>query len=178
MGEISARNVSDNRNMEGQFYLMGLAGLGVSLAGFASLLTLFRAPSAWDSVTLWRARTIVRSSLDAAGAALIPVPVFYLTGSVDWAIRAGAGTLLLLAILGTVRASPGRNPQAWPEPYSVVPYYVISALTLGVIVLNVVLANLGLLLLLLLFELSLPASIFATVVQEFQPRVASEEPSN
>lgn len=107
--------------MEGQFYLMGLAGLGVSLAGFASLLTLFRAPSSWDPVTLWRARTIVRSSLDAAAAALIPVPIFYLTGSVDWAIRAGGGMVLLMSVMGTVRASPGRNPEAWPEPYSVVP---------------------------------------------------------
>jgi len=61
-----ARLLSHNRNLEGQFYLMGIAGLGVSLAGFASLLTLFRAPHTWDGVTLWRARIIVRASLDTA----------------------------------------------------------------------------------------------------------------
>jgi len=36
-----------------------------------------------------------------------------------------------------------------------------------------VLANLGLLLLLLLFELGLPASTFATVVDEYRPQAAS-----
>ena len=38
--------------MEGQFYLMGVAGLGISLAGFSSLLTVFRASGAWDEVSL------------------------------------------------------------------------------------------------------------------------------
>ncbi len=159
--------------MEGQFYLMGIAGLAVSLAGFASLLTLFRAPHTWDGVTLWRARVIVRASLDTASAALIPVPVFYLTGSVDWAIRAGVGMVMVLSILSTIRASPSRNPEAWPEPYSVVPFYVISAVTFSVMILALLLANLGLLLLLLLFELGLPASTFATVVDEYRPQAAT-----
>jgi len=47
---------------------MGIAGLAVSLAGFSSLLTLFRAPNAWDPVSLRRARTIVWVSLDEASA--------------------------------------------------------------------------------------------------------------
>jgi hypothetical protein len=159
--------------MEGQFYLMGIAGLAVSLAGFASLLTVFRPPHTWDGVTLWRARIIVRASLDTASAALIPVPVFYLTGSVDWAIRAGVGMILVLSILSTLRSSPARNPDAWPEPYSVKPFYVMSAVAFLVMIVALVLANLGLLLLLLLFELGLPASTFATVVDEYRPQRAT-----
>jgi hypothetical protein len=155
--------------VEGQFYLMGIAGLAVSLAGFSSLLTLFRPTDSWDPVTLWRARTIVRASLDAASAALIPVPVFYLTGSTDWAIRAGTAMLFVLAIASTIRSSPQRQPEAWPEHYSVVPFYVISAVSFALMMLNLALANLGLLLLLLLWELGLPASIFASVVEEFRP---------
>lgn len=166
--------------MEGQFYLMGIAGLAVSLAGFSSLLTLFRAPHSWDQVTLWRARTIVRASLDAAAAALVPVPVFYLTGSTDWAIRAGTALILVLSIFSAIRSSPRRNPEAWPEGYSIVPFYIINAVTLALMGLNLVLASLGLLLLLLLWALGLPASIFATVVEEFRPGVgrggASEGP--
>lgn len=161
--------------MEGQFYLMGIAGLGVSLAGFASLLTLFRAPHTWDSVTLWRARIIVRASLDTASAALIPVPVFYLTGSEDWAIRAGVAMMLVLSIGGTIRASPARNPDAWPEPYSVVPFYVITVVTVAAMIVALVLGSLGMLLLLLLFELGLPASTFATVVDEYRPQAADTE---
>lgn len=161
--------------MEGQFYFRGIAGLAVSLAGFSSLLTLFRAPDAWDAVTLWRAKTIVRASLDAASAALVPVPVFYLTGSADWAIRAGGAVLLALSISSTIRSSPQRQPEAWPEGYSVVPFYVISAFSFALMLLNLVLANLGLLLLLLLWELGLPASIFALVVEEFRPGARREE---
>ena len=62
--------------MEGQFYITTIAGLGVSLAGFSALLTLFRAGHAWDSVTLWRARAIVRTSLETALAMLTVIPVY------------------------------------------------------------------------------------------------------
>lgn len=123
--------------MEGQFFLMGVAGLSVSLAGFSSLLTLFRANGSWDPVALWRARTIVRASLDAASAAL----------------------------------------KAWPEGYSVVPFYVISAVTFALMFLNLVLASLGLLLLLLMWELGLPAGIFVSVVEEFRPGERLEQPT-
>lgn len=160
--------------MEGQFYLMGLAGLSVSLAGFASLLTVFRPAETWDAVTLWRARTIVRSSIDAASAALLPVPVFYLTDSADWAVRAGTALILVLSLAGTVRASPQKQPEAWVN-HSVVPFYLISAVTVAIMLANLALANLGVLLLVLLWELGLPASIFASVVEEFSPGVQLEE---
>jgi hypothetical protein len=155
--------------VEGQFYLMGVAGLGLSLAGFSSLLTVFRAPGSWDEVTLWRARTIVRASIDTASTALLPVPVWYLTGSTDWAIRAGTAMMLALLLVRSIRNSPRRFPQAWGGDYSRVPFYVITSVTAVVMVVNLVLANLGLLLLLLVLQLGFPASIFARVVEEFRP---------
>lgn len=46
--------------MEGQFYFMGIAGLAVSLAGFAWLVSAFRLRSeAWSEVELRRLRTIL-----------------------------------------------------------------------------------------------------------------------
>jgi hypothetical protein len=53
-----------------------------------------------------------------------------------------------------------------------VPFYVISAVSLSVMIVALVLANLGMLLVLLLFELGLPASTFATVVDEYRPQGA------
>jgi hypothetical protein len=76
--------------------------------------------------------------------------------------------LLVLSIAGTIRSSPQRQPEAWREGYSVVPFYVISAVSFALMMLNLALANLGLLLLLLLWELDLPAGIFASVVEEFR----------
>ena len=67
--------------MEGQFYITTIAGLGVSLAGFSALLTLFRAGQVWDAVTLWRARAIVRTSLETSLAMLDEHPGF-LSGGV------------------------------------------------------------------------------------------------
>jgi hypothetical protein len=162
--------------VEGQPFLMVMAGLGVSLAGFSSLLTLFRANNDWDPVSLWRAKTIVRASLNVASAALVPVPVFYLTGSEQWAIRAGTAMLLALSVVSTIRSSPQKQPEAWPEGYSVVPFYVIGAIAFSLMALNLALANLGLLLLLLLWDLGLPAGIFADVVEEFRPGERLEQP--
>ena len=155
--------------MEGQFYLMGVAGLGISLAGFSSLLTVFRASGAWDEVSLWRARTIVRTSLDTASAALIPVPLWYLTGSTDWAVRVGTALMLGLLLVRSIRYSPSRYPEAWGRNYSQIPFYVITAATSATMIVNLALASLGLLLFLLIWQLSFTSSIFARVVEEFRP---------
>jgi hypothetical protein len=53
---------------------MTIAGLGISLAGFSALLTLFRVGQVWDAVTLWRAPAIVRTSLETALAMLTVIP--------------------------------------------------------------------------------------------------------
>ena len=160
--------------MEGQFYLMGVAGLGLSLAGFSTLLSVFRAPGTWDQVIVWRARTIVRASIDTASAALIPVPVWYLTGSTDWAIRAGTALTLVLLMVRSIRYSPRRFPEAWGGSYSQIPFYVITATTVAAMMVNLVLASLGLFLLLLIWQLGFPASIFARVVEEFRPESEGE----
>jgi hypothetical protein len=67
--------------VEGKFFMTTIAGLGVSLAGFSALLALFRAGQVWDAVTLWRARAIVRTSLETNIGMLTVIPIFYLTAS-------------------------------------------------------------------------------------------------
>ena len=102
--------------MEGQFYITTIAGLGVSLAGFSALLTLFRAGQVWDAVTLWRARAIVRTSLETALAMLTVIPIFYLAGSDAWGIRAGTLIMLLYGLSDSIKMAPGAILMPGPIP--------------------------------------------------------------
>ena len=155
--------------MEGQFYITTIAGLGVSLAGFSALLTLFRAGQVWDAVTLWRARAIVRTSLETAMAMLTSVPVFYLTGSDAWAIRAGSFFLFVTGLIDSVKMGPGRQPDAWPDPRRIRYFHAITVGVSAVLIANLAIANLGLFLAMGLWNLGLPMTIFIMVVDEFKP---------
>jgi hypothetical protein len=155
--------------VEGQFYITTIAGLGVSLAGFSALLTLFRAGQVWDAVTLWRARAIVRTSLETAIAMLASVPVFYLTGTDAWAIRAGTFLLLVTGWIDLVKMGPGRQPDAWPDRRRIRYFYAIGVAASAVLITNLVIANLGVFLAMGLWNLGLPMTIFIMVVDEFTP---------
>jgi hypothetical protein len=155
--------------VEGQFYITTIAGLGVSLAGFSALLTLFRAGQVWDAVTLWRARAIVRTSLETAMAMLASVPVFYLTGSEAWGIRAGTFVLLVTGWIDSLKMGPAREPDAWPDRRRVRYFHAITAGVSAVLIANLVIANLGLFLAMGFWNLGLPMSIFIRVVDEFKP---------
>jgi hypothetical protein len=155
--------------VEGQFYITTIAGLGVSLAGFSALLTLFRAGQVWDAVTLWRARAIVRTSLETALAMLTVIPIFYLAGSDAWGIRAGTLIMLLYGLSDSIKMGPRRDPDAWPDPRRIIPYYIVSVVFAAVLVANLVIANLGLFLAAGLWNLGLPMTIFMSVLDEFKP---------
>ena len=155
--------------MEGQFYITTLAGLGVSLAGFSALLTLFRAGQVWDAVTLWRARAIVRTSLETSLAMLASIPVFYLAGSDAWGIRAGTLILLAYTLSDSIKMGPRRQPDAWPDPRRILPYHIVSVVFAAVLIVNLVIANLGLFLAAGLWNLGLPMTIFMSVLDEFKP---------
>lgn len=155
--------------MEGQFYITTIAGLGVSLAGFSALLTLFRAGQVWDAVTLWRARAIVRTSLETSLAMLTAIPVFYLSGSDAWGIRAGTLIMLGYGLSDSIKMGPRREPDAWPDPRRILPYYIVSVVFTAVLLINLILASLGLFLAAGLWNLGLPMTIFMSVLDEFKP---------
>ncbi|HKY46660.1 MAG TPA: hypothetical protein VJQ79_01640 [Acidimicrobiia bacterium] len=155
--------------MEGQFYITTIAGLGVSLAGFSALLTLFRAGQVWDAVTLWRARAIVRTSLETALAMLTVIPIYYLTGSDAWAIRAGTLIMLAYGLIDSRKMGPRRQPEAWPDPRRVLPYYIVTVVFSAVLAVNLGVANLGIFLASGLWSLGLPMTIFMSVLDEFRP---------
>jgi hypothetical protein len=155
--------------MEGQFFITTIAGLGVSLAGFSALVTLFRAGQVWDAVTLWRARTIVRTSLGTAIAVLASVPAFYLMDSEAAGIRTGTFFLLAIGLADTISMGPKRQPDAWPDRKGIVPFYAVTAVLSVLMAVNLAIANLGLFLAVGLFNLTLPMTVFVSVLNEFRP---------
>src|SRR3990170_3621610 len=65
--------------MEGQAFFNTVAGLSVSLAGFASLIAWLRDDATtWDPINLWRVKTIVREAFTLLFLALALIPIFTL----------------------------------------------------------------------------------------------------
>lgn len=59
----------------GQFFFTTIAGLALSVAGFATLVTALRSEGRWSRTSLWRLRNIVGESLTMAiGAAAAAIP--------------------------------------------------------------------------------------------------------
>jgi hypothetical protein len=63
-----------------QFYFLTLAGLGLSVAGSAGLVTALRGDGRWSRADLWRLRNIIGTSLMFVFVALLPVPIFRAVG--------------------------------------------------------------------------------------------------
>ena len=66
--------------MTGQFFFTTIAALGLSTAGFASLVTALRREGRWSRISLWRLRAIVGESLTITIVAILPLPLYYAVG--------------------------------------------------------------------------------------------------
>lgn len=145
---------------------MALAGLGVSLAGFAGLIVaLDRSPDAHSPVARWRIRNIVIGGFTITFVGFATVALYQVTDQdLDLTVRL-ASLLLAVANVLPIRAEARPGP-AWPSERG---RYMAIASTLGLVAMNlfnVWYAGLGLLQLLFLFQLAGPASIFFNTVRD------------
>ena len=82
--------------MTGQFFFTTIAALGLSTAGFASLVTALRREGRWSRISLWRLRAIVGESLTITIVAILPLPLYYaVSGDEALVIRIISGVLAL-----------------------------------------------------------------------------------
>jgi hypothetical protein len=152
--------------MEGQFFFTTVAGLALSIAGFASLIAWLRTdPRTWDAVNLWRLKTIVRESFTIVFLALALIPVFSLTGDIRVTTRFGAAGILV-SILVEVWINRHPDPTIWQPRSSWTFYMTFSAAYFALQSANVLLASLGLLQIGFLLNLVSPAGIFSNFVRE------------
>jgi hypothetical protein len=152
--------------VEGQFFFTTVAGLSVSLAGFAALIAWLRDDSTtWDPINLWRVKTIVRQAFTVAFLALLLIPVFYMTEDLESTIRVGSAALVI-SILIDVWINRHPDPTIWVPRVSWTIAMVFSGIYAAIQLFNLPLASLGLLQLGFLLELASPAGIFSNFVRE------------
>lgn len=154
------------RMMEGQFFFTTVAGLSVTIAGFATLIAWLRDdPRSWDPVNLWRVKNIVREAFTLAFLALTLIPIFSLTDDIRATTRFGAAGLMLAIVLDVV-INRHPDPTIWQPMVSWTIYMIASGLYFALQLVNLQLASLGVLQIGLILALLSPAGIFSNFVRE------------
>ena len=152
--------------MPGQFFFTAVAGLALSIAGFASLIAWLREdPSSWDPINLWRVKAIVREALTLVFLALVLIPIFTLSEDIETTVRFGAvGFLLSNVFEMVVNRKP--DPAIWKARATWTFYMVFSGVYIAFHLVNLWVASLGLLQIGALLALISPAGIFSNFVSE------------
>ena len=155
-----------------QFFYLSVAGLALSVAGFAGLVTAFRHGEGWTRTSLWRVRNIVRLSISLVLIALLPFPVFALTNDEPIAIRVTA--VALIAVLLYDLGSAWRERGEWSDTSWVRVYLALGSVELLLHVLTFVFASPGLLMVSLIGRLEHPMHLLYNVISSFRPPITSE----
>jgi hypothetical protein len=152
--------------MPSESFFLAFGGLGLSLAGFAGVISALKPGLAGDSlVTGYRIRTIVFLGLSLTFVGFGTVAAYSVTdGDLVAAVR--VGTLLMLVpffrgLLIDTRPGPAwpREPERW---FSIVVVVVLLALTIA----NLVVASVGFLQILMILGLIGPVSIFYNTIRD------------
>lgn len=158
--------------MSFQFFYLSIAGLALSVAGFAGLVTAFRHDEGWTRTTLWRLRNIVRLSILLVLTALLPFPVFALTNDEPAAIRTTAAALIAAGLYDLIGVR--RERKQWSDTSWVPVFVILGTAEVLLHVLTFMIGSAGLLMLSLMFRLEHPMHIFFNVIASFRPPITSE----
>lgn len=156
-----------------QFFYLSIAGLALSVAGFAGLVTAFRHDEGWTRATLWRLRNIVRRSIVLVLTALLPFPAFALTNDEPTALRTTAAALIAAMLYDMVVVIRERGQ--WTDARWVRTYLVLGTAELLLHILTFAFASVGLLMLSLMGRLEHPMHLFFNVISTFRPPITSDE---
>jgi hypothetical protein len=152
--------------MEGQAFFNTVAGLSVSLAGFASLIAWLRDDATtWDPINLWRVKTIVRHALTIAAMALVLSPIYSMFGDMPTTVRIGSVLLALFEVADMLK-SRHPDPAIWQPAYTWKIAMTSSLVYAALQVANFWLGSLAVLQLGYLLMLGSPAGIFYNFVRE------------
>ncbi len=158
--------------MTGQFFFTTIAGLALSTAGFASLVTALRSEGRWSRVSLWRLRAIVGESLSITVVGVLPLPVYYAVGGDEaLTIRIISAIVALKMAHALWRAlTDGRE---WGRRYAI-QASVLLGLQCAAQAINVALASLPLMMFGLLLWLTFPIQLLFRIIRDFQPPIDGE----
>ena len=127
---------------------LSVSGLALSVAGFAGLVSAFRGrDQGWTRAELWRLRMIARLSFILVFLALLPFPLYALTGDEPLVIRIASTLIILAHLFGMLE--PRFDRRNWPGQT-----WVPNTLELA-----------------LLARLVHPINLFLLVLRSFEPPV-------
>lgn len=153
--------------MTGQFFFTTIAGLALSVAGFASIVTALRQEGRWTATWLWRLRAIVAESLTITVVAMLPLPIYYASaGDEPLTIRLMSAVLAGKFLIAIARTLP--TGAQWGRRY-VVQAVLLLAIQAGAQLANLWLGWLAVLLFGLLAWLSFPIQLLFAIVRDFRP---------
>ena len=154
-----------------QFYFTTIAGIALSAAGFAGLVTALRGDGRWTKTELWRLRYIVQSALTIVVVSLLPEPIYRGVGGDEPLTIRVMSTVMALLLTSRIpwaiaerREWPGFAREALP----------IIGIQLVIQLVNIYLASLALLMLGLVGLLLGPLQLFMRVIRDFRPPVGEE----
>jgi len=154
---------------------MAFGGLGVSLAGFAGLISaLDRRPGAHSAVAVYRIRTIVFLGFMLTFTGFGTVALYTVTGE-DLALTVRIASVLVAVPLVRALLVNTRPGPLWPderERLGTIAFLLVNlAVTLG----NLVTASVGYLQLLMLLSLLGPVSVFYNTIRDATRDDAGDE---
>jgi hypothetical protein len=156
--------------VEAQPFFNTVAGLSISLAGFASVIAWLREDmTAWDPINLWRVKAIVRHALSLAFIALSLWPAYALTSSVATTVRFGSVAIIANEVYEIYR-NRRPDPEIWKPQSSWRLFMLFGSLHIVLHLANLVWASVGVLMIGALIMLSSPAGIFSNFVRELGGR--------
>lgn len=149
-----------------QFYFTTIAGIALSAAGFAGLVTALRGDGRWSKTELWRLRNIVQAALTLVVISLLPEPIYRAVGGDEpLTIRIMSALLALLLARGIRRVMAERRE--WPGFAREAGPIVGGQLVIQLV--NIYLASLALLMLGLVGLLLGTLQLFMRVIRDFRP---------
>lgn len=152
--------------MPGAAFFMAIGGIGVSLAGFAGLITaLDRRPDAHSPVSAWRIRNIVMGGFILTVVGFSSIALYTMTQeNTELTVQI---TSLLMAVLTALKTWAENRPgPAWPARRGRLAATGTQLLLVVGYVSNAVMGRLGFLQLLIIFSLLDPLSIFFNTVRD------------
>jgi hypothetical protein len=152
-----------------QGFLLTVAGIALSLAGFSGLVAGLRsAAEPWTKTDVWRLRRIVHECFNVLFLALFPIPLFAITGDEGLTLRIASVVLALVLVADVAMLTPEWR-RDWPgDPNFYLAWSVNAFVALALVVNAVVWLNAGVYEAALVQSLFWPANLFRLTLRNLR----------
>jgi hypothetical protein len=151
--------------MPDEFFFLSVAGLGLSLAGFAGLIhAMDRSGDAGGPTRRWRINNMVVTGFGVALGGILVWPAFQLTDDPAWTVRVVSAVLAVW--IGRLAIRETRPSDAWPSATNRRAYMAIQTVIVALLIVSVVIGSVGFFELMFCILLVGPAGTFISAVSD------------